>query len=91
MSLEDAAIVISDKRVIGSGYEILIYPLNRIKDSLNYVCLFSKEHNNYGFPIYIDMQLITEHTLPRRFGLDLFTNSKGQIIIDVKNPQFEQY
>ena len=88
---EDAALVMSDKRVIGSGYEIKVFPLSRIKDSLNYICLFEKEYKKHGFPIFVDTQLISERYLPRRFVIDILINSKDQNILDVKNPIFETY
>lgn len=87
---EEYGFVIADKHAIGSGYDFHVYKIAQLDEIGHYGVLFPRNYHNYGFPIYIDRQILMEHMLPHKFIIDLVKKMDGSYRLDIKNPEFEK-
>lgn len=86
---KNIALTIADKHVIGSAYDIVLYPMQELAEIGQYDLVFPASYHDHGFPIYVDRQLIQGNYLPDHMVLDYIRGNSGQWRFEIKNPDFE--
>jgi hypothetical protein len=87
---QNLALTIADKHVIGSTYDIVLYPKQELVEIGQYELIFPETYHNHGFSIYVDRQLIQGNFLPDRMILDYMKGNSGVYRYEIKNPDFEK-